>query len=84
MFKYFDNKQNGLLGEYILNNINSSSKISVITKVISVYSYYFLKKNIKSIEEIRILLTENNFEAIDPTIKFEVINGIEGLKGRNV
>ncbi len=62
MFKYLDNKQNGLLGEYILNNINSSSKISVITKVISVYSYYFLKKNIKNIEEIRILLTENPFE----------------------
>lgn len=85
MFKYLDNKQNGLLGEYILNNINSSSKISVITKYISIYSYFFLKKNIKNIKEFKLLLTDNPF---DSSKNIELLNifgyGFEKVLGNKL
>ena len=62
-----DNHFRGKLGEYLKENIQSGSKLSVVSAYFTIYAYQALKENLDSVEQMRFLFGDPGFlVAIDP------------------
>ena len=51
-----DNKKNGKVGDELRRHLSSGSKLSVMSALFSIYGFESLKKELKSIDDIRLLL----------------------------
>lgn len=56
-----DNRKRGSLGEYLKENINKKSKLSIVSAYFTVYAYNELKKELNGIKELRFLFGEPTF-----------------------
>ncbi|WP_257294454.1 helicase-related protein [Endozoicomonas sp. YOMI1] len=54
-----DNKQNGKVGEELRRHLNKGTKLSVLSGLFSIYGFDSLKKELSSVEEIRLLLSKS-------------------------
>jgi Helicase conserved C-terminal domain/PLD-like domain/SNF2-related domain len=62
-----DNHFRGKLGEYLEENIQLGSKLSVVSAYFTIFAYQALKKNLEGIEQMRFLFGDPGFlAAIDP------------------
>lgn len=53
-----DNKKAGKVGDALKENIQSSSKISIISSVFSIYAFDALQKELRKIDSVRLLFSE--------------------------
>lgn len=82
MIKTFDNKIN-IVGDDLKNSIKKDSKISVSTSLFSIYGFESLKKELKSIENLRFIFTDPTFLKTDEekkNSKYFSINSINTQK----
>ncbi|TCS84504.1 hypothetical protein [Tepidibacillus fermentans] len=56
-----DNKQTGLVGDVLKENISKGSKISVAAAHFTLYAFVELKKELRQIDEFRFIFTEPAF-----------------------
>lgn len=54
-----DNKQNGKVGEELRRHLSKGSKLSVLSGLFSIYGFDWLKKELSSVDEIRLLLSRS-------------------------
>lgn len=54
-----DNKQNGRVGEELRRHLTKGTKLSVLSGSFSIYGFDSLKKELSSVEEIRLLLSKS-------------------------
>ena len=54
-----DNKQNGRVGEELRRHLTKGTKLSVLSGLFSIYGFDSLKKELSSVEEIRLLLSKS-------------------------
>lgn len=50
-----DNRKRGSLGEYLKDNMDKKSKLSIVSAYFTVYAYNELKKELNGIKELRFL-----------------------------
>lgn len=63
-----DNKERGSVGDFLKSNIDSDSKLSIVSAYFTIYAYYNLKDKLDNIEELRFLFGEPTFiQSIDPS-----------------
>lgn len=63
--KIIDNKNNGKVIDELKENLEKSSKISIISAYFTIYAYQELKKELSKIDSLRFLFTEQNFKKQD-------------------
>lgn len=56
-----DNKDRGSVGEYLKENIEYGSKLSIISAYFTIYAYYALKERLDHISEMKFLFGEPTF-----------------------
>ena len=62
-----DNHFRGKLGNYLKENIQAGSKLSVVSAYFTIYAYQALKKKLDSVEQMRFLFGDpGSLAAIDP------------------
>ena len=63
--KILDNKNNGKVIDELKENLEKSSKLSIISAYFTIYAYQELKKELSKIDSLRFLFTEQNFKKQD-------------------
>lgn len=63
--KILDNKNNGKVIDELKENLEKSSKLSIISAYFTIYAYQELKKELSRIDSLRFLFTEQNFKKQD-------------------
>lgn len=53
-----DNRNNGNVGNELRKNLSAGSKLSVLSKLFSIYGYASLRKELQRLPDIRFLLSE--------------------------
>lgn len=61
MTKIFDNRPDHKLGEFLQNNIKKDASLSFVSAYFTIYAFYHLKEQFKSIENMRFLFGEPTF-----------------------
>ena len=62
-----DNYKNGLVGQFLIDNIKTKSKLSIVSAYFTIYAYQKLKNQLDEIEHLNFLFGEPTFiKAIDP------------------
>jgi len=62
-----DNRERGIVGEFLKDNISQNSNISIVSAYFTIYAYSRLKNQLNSISELRFLFGEPRFiKALDP------------------
>ncbi|SHI07487.1 phospholipase D-like domain-containing protein [Clostridium grantii] len=56
-----DNQNNGTVGEYLKENINDKSKLSIISAYFTIYAYKALKEKLDNIDSLKFLFGEPTF-----------------------
>lgn len=59
--KILDNKNNGRVVDEIRKWMGKDTKLSIISSYFTIYSFYALKKELSSIPEVRMILTDSSF-----------------------
>ena len=59
--KIIDNKNNGKVIDELKENLEKSSKISIISAYFTIYAYQELQNELKNIEELRFIFTSPAF-----------------------
>ncbi len=63
--KILDNKNNGKVIDELRENLEKSSKLSIISAYFTIYAFQELKKELSKIDSLRFLFTEQNFKKQD-------------------
>lgn len=63
--KILDNKNNGKVIDELRENLEKSSKLSIISAYFTIYAFQELKKELSKIDLLRFLFTEQNFKKQD-------------------
>lgn len=63
--KILDNKNNGKIIDELRENLEKSSKLSIISAYFTIYAFQELKKELSKIDSLRFLFTEQNFKKQD-------------------
>ena len=61
MFKILDNRNSGIVGDVLKEQIQDGSKISILAAHLSIYAYKELKEELNKVESVRFLFTEPTF-----------------------
>ena len=61
MQRLLDNKQKGYIGEYLKNNIESNSRVSIASAYFTIYAFNELKNELSKIDSLRFLFNEPTF-----------------------
>ena len=61
MQRLLDNKQKGYIGEYLKENIEKNSKISIASAYFTIYAFNELKDELSKIDKLRFLFNEPTF-----------------------
>lgn len=61
MQRLLDNKQKGYIGEYLKNNIESNSRVSIASAYFTIYAFNELKNELSKIDGLRFLFNEPTF-----------------------
>ncbi|WP_342599797.1 helicase-related protein [Psychrobacillus sp. FSL H8-0483] len=56
-----DNKRNGSVGEALIPHLKRGSKVSIMSSLFSIYAFEHLKKELNSVDSVRLLLSEPAF-----------------------
>ncbi|MCG3084256.1 MULTISPECIES: hypothetical protein [unclassified Anoxybacillus] len=67
-----DNKQSGLVGDVLKENITKGSKLSVAAAHFTLYAFVELKKELSQLEEFRFIFTEPAFVQGDNLLKEQI------------
>ena len=70
-----DNKKNGKVGDEIRKHLTDGSKLSIVTDLFSIYGFNALKKELRHIDELRLVLSQS------PATTSAPANGIASLAG---
>lgn len=63
-----DNHKRGNIGDFLKNEINPNSKLSIVSAYFTIYAFEKLKNQLLDIEELNFLFGEPTFiKALDPT-----------------
>ena len=63
--KILDNKNNGKVIDELRENLEKSSKLSIISAYFTIYAYHELKKELSKVDSLRFLFTEQSFKKQD-------------------
>lgn len=76
-----DNYKTGRVGDFLVENIKESPKLSIVTAYFTIYAYQALKEQLDNIEHLRLLYGEPSFiKELDPNKKEAKVFGIEESK----
>jgi SNF2 family DNA or RNA helicase len=71
-----DNKKNGKVGEVLKENLQSGSRLSIISGLFSIYGFEALKKELLNVETVRLLFSKIQLEKDGvSTANFNGLNG---------
>lgn len=61
MFKIIDNRNTGIVGDVLKNEIKDGAKLSILSAHLSIYAYKELRDELRKIDNLRFLFTEPTF-----------------------
>ena len=73
-----DNKKEGKVGDVLKENLKKGSRLSIISGMVSIYGFEALKKELQSVESVRLL-----FSKIQPGKDGVLSTKFDGLNGDN-
>ncbi|MFD3157959.1 helicase-related protein [Haloimpatiens sp. FM7330] len=80
-----DNRKRGTVGEYLKENIDDNSKLSIISAYFTIYAYNVLKEKLDNIEELRFLFGEPTFiknEKLNKSREFKITKSDNFIRDR--
>lgn len=61
MFKFIDNKTNGIVGETLRKDLRKGSELSIVSAYFTIHAFDKLKSELKKIDKVRFLFSEPSF-----------------------
>ena len=71
-----DNRKNGKVGDAIIENLISGTRVSIISALFSIYSFESLKKELNRVDSVRLLFSKLS-STDDGQCYFASLNGDE-------
>ena len=61
MFKIIDNRNSGIVGDVLKDEIQEGAKLSILAAHLSIYAYKELRNELSKVDSVRFLFTEPTF-----------------------